>query len=44
MEETRLVTRKMVMIKTQLVDYALMPPKIILFVLTCKKKKKRSIS
>ena len=33
----------MVMIKTQQ-DYALMLPKLILFVVSCKKKKKRSIS
>ena len=30
----------MVMIKTQLGDYALMPPKLILIVFSCKKKKK----
>ena len=45
MEETRwLITRNMVMIKAQPGVYALMPQKLILFVLSCKKKKKRSIS
>ena len=43
-QDLRLITSKMVMIKTQLGDYALMPPKLILFVLSCKKTKKRSIS
>ena len=43
-QDLRLITSKIVMIKTQLGDYALMPPKLILFVLSCKKTKKRSNS
>ena len=34
----------MVMMKNQQADYAFMPPKLILFVLICKKKEKKKIS
>ena len=40
-EELRPITCNMVMIKTQLGDYIFMPPKLILFVLGCRKKKKK---
>ena len=43
-QDLRLITRNMVMIKNQLGDYAFTPPKLILFALSCRKKKKRSIS
>ena len=44
-QDLRLITRNMVMIKkTLLGDYAFMRPKLILFVLIYRKKKKRSIS